>query len=157
MYNEKNESNRDQYNTTKTILLASFISKRKLIDSVEFIKNSFTIDRNRIFVLADIENDDNDLGRYILTYNIIIDKSDLDIPFHKRIPNTIKINRNKLYNCLYTLDALNAIIIEKTGARDDQYEVDWSEFKNCLLTTDREGKLVVSKTKVESIQNIGRN
>lgn len=150
----------NNHQNTKTILLATFTSKRRLVDTVNLITRTYDIDRNRIFVLKDVNDESEDSDRYILSYNIIINERDKSIPHHKNIPNTIKTNRNKLNNCLYTINALNAIIYERTGSVDSSYEVNWSEFKNCFLTTDKEegndGKLVVCKTKLESIQTVRR-
>ncbi len=150
MYNERNE----QFTDTKTLLLCTFTSKRNLFQTLDQITRAFNIDRNRVFVLKDVKSENMDNERYILTYNIVVNLKNVDVPFHKKISNTIKINRNKLNNCLYTLDALNAVIVAKTGKRDDSYEVNWEEYQNCLLTTNKEGELIVSKTEIESIQNV---
>ena len=137
----------DQLDTV-TKLLCTFVSKSRLVSVVNRINEHFEIDRGRIFVLKDKTFDK---FKYILTYNIVISKSNDKYSFHKDIPNTIPINRKKDLNCLYTLDALNEIIFNETGSYEKGTEVDWSPYRNCLLTT-KDNELIVTHTEIESIQ-----
>jgi len=147
--NNDNRREPRENTNTKTKLLCTFVSKRKLCVVCNRIMDNFDVDRNRIFVLKD-KNIDPD--RYILTYNIVVDLTKDKEQHHKIIPNTIPINRKKEFNCLYTIDALNAIIIEQTGEANKGADVKWEKFADCLLVARKDGELVVVETELESIQ-----
>lgn len=145
----------EEYVGTKTILLCTFTSKKKLVTVVNKIIAAFDIDMNRIFVLKESGDSLKDPNRYILTYNIIVDEQEMKYPYHKDISNTIKINRNKENNCLYSRDALNLLIHNLQEFEGEQVTIDWSEYSNCLLTYDKyDKKIIVTKTIVENIQNV---
>ena len=53
---------------------------------------------------------------------------------------TILVNRKKQSNTLYTINALNNVIMEATGGQlDNKFEVDWEKYRNCILVTNTEG------------------
>jgi len=144
MYDERNFD-------TKTILLCTIVRKSDLFRRISLIKKAFKIDRNRIFVL----NDDNvDPTRFILTYNIVVPVEEQNQPHYDSISNTFRINRNKEYNSLYTVSALNEVIKEEYGEYQKNAVVDWSKYPNCLLITDRTNELVNVQTSINSIQII---
>jgi len=144
-----------EYIGTKTALLCTFSSKQRLVVVANKISGAFTIDMDRIFVLKETGKSPKDPYRYILTYNIIVGEDELTEPHHKRISNTIKINRNKETNCLYTRDALNFLIHERQEFEDQQVTIDWEEYSNSLLTYNRQTKsLVITETMIENIQNL---
>jgi hypothetical protein len=68
---------------------------------------------------------------YLITYNIDTENSVSEIP-----ENTILLHRKKESNTLYTINALNTLI--KTlneGVLDNQYKVNWVDYKNSVLLT----------------------
>ena len=141
----------DEYANTKTKLLCTFTSKSKCSSIINRIGKAFNIDRRRIFVLRDTNIDPN---RYILTYNIIIPKDDVNFRHDRKVPNTIPINRKKDYSCLYTLDALNYIIEQKTGQRNRDIQVEWEKYKNCFLSVNKEDQLIIANTVLDRIEII---
>ena len=69
---------------------------------VEQVKSFYTLTNNKIFVFNN-EKNNNEL---YLTYNI------LNSEFaRKKLPNTISIHRKKQTNTLYTLNAMNKLMI----------------------------------------------
>ena len=64
------------------------------------------------------------------------------------MPNSLVIHREKKFNVLYSINALNSIV-ESTG----QYKIDWEKYKGCLLTTIRRD-LNVNKINVTKVHNI---
>ena len=56
---------------------------------------------------------------------------------YKKIPNTILIHRKKDTNTLYTVNALNCIILKaNNGILDKKFIIKWPNYKNSLLLTD---------------------
>jgi hypothetical protein len=50
------------------------------------------------------------------------------------------VHRKKQSNTIYTINALNEVIKSKTGGMlDNEYMIDWDEYKNCILTTSNSG------------------
>ena len=67
-----------------------------------------------------------------------IDKSD-DVDFNK-VKNTISLHRKKITNTLYTINALNELIMDiNNGILDTSYQVPWDVYKNTILITNKDG------------------
>ena len=127
-----------------TQLLCTFITSDKLEESVENIKQTYTLAFNNIYILENIE----DSTQLILTYNIVVGslKSQYAAP-----ASTISVHRKKQTNTIYTINALNALIASKNGGQIDRtYKVNWDELKNSILVTAH-GQLKVVKTKIQQI------
>ena len=98
----------------------SHASDHKL--TTDYIFQNYELDRNCVFIF---ENADNPRD-YIITYNV----SDVD----HFIENTILIHRKKDTNTLYTINALNQIIIRaNNGVLDKKFIIDWDCYVNALL------------------------
>ena len=111
-----------------TLLLATFCKSRDVKDIINLISDSFEIVGGKIFVLQD----ESDRHKKILTYNIVKE----DIVFSDVIKNTISLHRKKETNTLYTLNALNEVVMDQTGGQlDPQFSVDWEPHRNTLLVT----------------------
>ena len=111
-----------------TLLLATFCKSRDVKDIISLISDSFEIVGGKIFVLQD----ESDRHKKILTYNIVKE----DIVFSDVIKNTISLHRKKETNTLYTLNALNEVVMEQNGGQiDPQFSVDWEPHRNTLLVT----------------------
>ena len=111
-----------------TLLLATFCKSRDVRDIINLIGDSFEIVGGKIFVLQD----ESDRHNKILTYNIVKE----DVVFSEVIKNTISLHRKKETNTLYTLNALNEIVMEQNeGQLDPQFSVDWEPHRNTLLVT----------------------
>jgi hypothetical protein len=130
----------------ETQLLCTFITADKLDESVEVIKNSYTLAFNNIYILENVD----DANQLILTYNIVLGSLK---PQYAPPPSTISVHRKKQTNTIYTINALNALIAGKNGGKvDKSYKIDWNELKNCILVTAH-GQLKVVKTKIKQILN----
>jgi hypothetical protein len=98
---------------------------------LDFIKKSYKLAYNYIYVLQN-KNVPNDL---FVTYNVVVEGQHPESEL-----KTILVHRKKQTNTLYTINALNQLIMEKTGGMlDEKYEVDWEEYRNCILLTNAEG------------------
>lgn len=109
----------------KTQLLCTFAHRKDLDLITDYITKSYTVAERRIFVFADADNK-NDL---YLTYNI-------ERGAFTKTPNTISIHRKKETNTLYTVNALNTIIIKSNnGVLDKTFVINWEAYRNTLLLT----------------------
>lgn len=115
----------------KTQLLCTFSSKKEVENNLDFIKKSYKLAYNYIYVLQN-KNVPNDL---FITYNVVVEGS-----YPESELKTILVHRKKQTNTLYTINALNQLIMEKTGGMTDtSYEVNWEEYRNCILLTNADG------------------
>lgn len=111
----------------KTTLLCTFTTKDALPNAIQNIQKLYDLAFGSIYVL---QNDD-DLQQLILTYNIIGDQ-------HREINTsdlTISVHRKKHTNTIYTINALNKLIIQETGKLDKSYLVKWDGLKDTVLVT----------------------
>lgn len=111
-----------------TLLLATFCKSRDVKDIISLISDSFEIVGGKIFVLQD----ESDRHKKILTYNIVKEV----VVFSDVIKNTISLHRKKETNTLYTLNALNEVVMDQNdGQLDPRFSVDWEPHRNTLLVT----------------------
>lgn len=129
-------------NQKKTILLATFTEEKFLDNVVGKILQCFSIENDKIYVFEEEKN----TIKKIVTYNAYANADGKVVFDH--IQNTIRINRKKDSNTLYTINALNAIIEEKTGRIDESYNIDWEEYHNMLILCDKKyKKIMLTKTR----------
>ena len=116
----------------RTQLLCTFTTKNNLEQTTHDITKNFNVIFEKIYVLQN-ENKPYEL---ICTYNI--DKND-DVDFNK-VKNTISLHRKKITNTLYTIIALNEIIMDiNNGILDTSYQIPWDIYKNTILITNKDG------------------
>lgn len=109
----------------KTQLLCTFAHRKDLDLISDYITKSYTVAERRIFVFSDADNK-SDL---YLTYNI-------ERGAFTKTPNTISIHRKKETNTLYTVNALNTIIVKaNNGVLDKTFVINWEAYHNMLLLT----------------------
>ena len=131
----------------KTQLLASFTTKENLDDTVDSIKEAYTIIFNKIYVL---QNEDN-INELICTYNVEA-KSGID---YNDVGSTISLHRKKHSNTLYTINALNELIADfNNGVVDKSFPIPWENFKNMVLVTnsDRLNRISTRIYKIISVE-----
>lgn len=110
----------------KNKLFCTFSAKDRLEDTLDTIRDEYTIMYGKIFVLES-ENSDE----YLCTYNIEVDESSTRI-----LPNTILLHRKKESNTLYTINSLNLLIKSlNEGILDTSYRVNWPDYRNTVLLT----------------------
>ena len=116
----------------RTQLLCTFTTKKNLEQTTHDITKNFNVIFEKIYVLQN-ENKPYEL---ICTYNV--DKND-DVDFNK-VKNTISLHRKKITNTLYTINALNELIMEiNNGILDTSMQIPWDVYKNTILITNKDG------------------
>lgn len=134
---------KDLNSVTNNKLFATFTPLSEIDSLVSLIKGKYTIMYNKIFVLHIKQNDE-----YVCTYNV--DHGNLN----NIIDNTILVHRKKETNTLYSINALNELIIKlNNGIEDSSYKVDWANYKNTILLTQH-NELKELKTKIFRIINL---
>jgi len=107
-------------------LFCTFCRSTSLDETLGSIRSNYDILYNKIFVLYSKSNDE-----YICTYNVD--------PFNtsgELLENTILAHRKKEYNTLYTINALNSLIVKLNGGiLDTRYKIEWSDYRNSILLT----------------------
>tara|TARA_B100000073_G_scaffold339667_1_gene338457 strand:+ start:883 stop:1284 length:402 start_codon:yes stop_codon:yes gene_type:complete len=117
----------------KSQLLCTFTNKESFDNTVEQIKNAYTIVFNKIYILQN----ENDVNELICTYNVDMSNGSVD---YNAIKGTISLHRKKHSNTLYTINALNEVIAElNNGVVDSKFIVPWENFRNMLMVTNSEG------------------
>ena len=112
----------------RTQLLCTFAHKNNLDIVIEYIKQNFTIPEHRIFVFANNEI----RSELYCTFNAE------DNGFRGK--NTISIHRKKETNTLYTVNALNEVIMNlNNGILDKSMLLPWENFENSFLLTNEDG------------------
>lgn len=125
-----------------TQLLCTFCSEETLEETITRIKSCYQVAFNAVYVLENVD----DPNALCCTYNIIA-----DAPVNDPIPpSTISLHRKKATNSLYTINALNKLVLEQSGKVDSQYQVNWSELRNTILVTQY-GNLKRIRTKIREI------
>lgn len=120
----------------KSQLLCTFSNKSDYESALIKINNLYSVLFNKIYIL---ENED-DPYRLYLTYNVEFGKRS------EYLEKTISMHRKKHTNTLYTINALNELIKEKTGVYDDSYEVNWEDYYNMIILTSDAGiKLIPTR------------
>lgn len=98
----------------QTQLLCTFSKKRDLPQTIADIKGAFEIEGN-IYIFEDC----NQRNNLIITYNVVRQDNAINA-----VKNTIAIHRKKETNTLYTINALNEIVMrENNGVLDRNFTV----------------------------------
>lgn len=107
-------------------LFCSFTPKDKLEQRLAEINSQYKILYSKIFVLASPESEE-----YMCTYNIEVEGKETTI-----LGNTILLHRKKETNTLYTINALNTLVMNlNNGVMDNRFPINWAEYKNSMLLT----------------------
>lgn len=122
-------------------LFATFSVPDNLDTLVDILHTRYSVLSGRVFVL-----ESTDTPELICTYGVDMNNLSDD----GLLDNTILVHRNKEFNVLYSINALNALITDLNGNIDHSYKVDWSGYKNSLLLT-REGEFTKLRTKLKDI------
>lgn len=127
-------------------LLCTFTSKDALNSTLLKIAKTYFLPHRRIFVLQNAE-DENQL---ICTYNAkLTERNDKKPP----VRGTISIHRKQTTNTLYTINALNRVIIDEIGKLDNTHQVDWGKYENSILITDDDSVKQIP-TKIFKVINV---
>ena len=114
----------------KTQLVCTFVRKHQIEDTLDEISESFSVLNNRVFLLKSI-NIHNEL---ILSYNVIIDS------YKDFLPGSILVHRKTETNTIYTINALNELIMNlNNGILDKKYPIDWQNYKDTMMLKKPDG------------------
>ena len=109
----------------KTQLLCTFAKKNNLNEIIDIIISCNKILFDKIYVF----NNTHEPTNLICTYNV-----EFETDFMEGIPNTISLHRKKHTNTLYTINALNQIILQlNNGVLDKKFPIPWDNYRNCIL------------------------
>ena len=129
----------------KTQLLCTFAKKNSLNEIIDIIISCNKVLFDKIYVFENAQESTN----LICTYNV-----EFENDFMEGIPNTISLHRKKHTNTLYTINALNQIILQlNNGVLDKRFPVPWKDYRNCILLYN-DDKLVEIKTKIHKIVKV---
>ncbi len=130
----------------KITLLASFITRDELEETLKKIKENFP-EELKIFLFKNIDDD----SKIILTYNILTDPNRL-LQYSKIIPGTISLHRKKETNTMFSVNALNNIImLENDGVLNKNHIINWENYKNCILITQKGNGFLKIRVELEKI------
>ena len=114
----------------KTQLVCTFVKQNKIEETLSKISESFELLNNKVFLLksVDLENE------MILSYNIVLDS-------HRQfLPDSILVHRKKETNTIYTINALNDLIMRlNNGILDKKYPIEWERYKDTMLSKKPDG------------------
>ena len=118
----------------KTQLVCTFTRKSQVEETLKNIKDNFSILNNKVFHFKSFDTRED----AILSYNIVMDT------YKKFLPNSIMVHQKKETNTIYTINALNELIMNlNNGILDKKYPIEWERYKNCALLKNKEGFRVV--------------
>lgn len=130
----------------ETQLLCTFCSEETLDDTLRSIARSYEIAFGSIYILENLDSE----GEICCTYNVV-----KDAPIQEPVPlSTISLHRKKQTNTLYTINALNHIVMDQNdGQVDKRFPIDWTQLRNVILVTQY-GQLKKIPTKIKNIIKI---
>lgn len=115
----------------KTQLLCTF-TKRRYVNSIVDECHSAYPTVEKIFILINCDDD----NEFYLTYNVGVE----ELKEKAFLRNTISVHRNKGTNTLYTINAINALImLLNDGVKDINFKISWENYRNSILVTNEEG------------------
>jgi hypothetical protein len=130
-----------------TQLLCTFTTPKKITDTINEIKSCYTLVFNKVYILENVNN----VKELVCSYNI---DPNVELDTTKIPANTISVHRKKETNTIYTINALNyVIVLHNDGKVDNKFPVPWEYYRNVLLVTNTEG-LKKIHTKIHSIIDI---
>jgi hypothetical protein len=120
-------------------ILCTFVSSSALTESIFNIRGLSS--GGCVFILGTDKPEE-----YAVTYNA-------EIPELHRFPeNTILVHRHKDTNTLYTINALNMLIVEKHGVLEKGWPVCWIDYKNSILLTREQVFVQIHTTLVKILR-----
>lgn len=111
---------------------------------MERVLDHYTLSDGKFFVFEDCKNP----MVLMITYNVVITDGRLN-----KFPATISIHRKKQTNTLYTLNAMNTIIMEENnGKLDKSFQLDWEIYRNCLIITSDSGYKIIDLRLIDVVK-----
>jgi hypothetical protein len=105
-------------------IFITFTQNIELYDTVDKIKNNYSVVNNKILVLQ--TEDQKFACVYILEPGM-----------NHVLNDSICVHRKKLTNTYYTINGLNCLIISLNGGvLDTSYPINWENYKNCIIVSN---------------------
>lgn len=124
----------------RTQLVCTFVKKHEIEQIIDEIQNSFSILNNKVFLLRST-NIQNEL---MLSYNVILESR------QDFLNGSIMVHRKKETNTIYTINALNELIMNlNNGVLDKKYPIEWGRYKDTMLLKKPDGLKIL---KIELIK-----
>lgn len=110
-----------------TQLLCTFTYNPKIDETLSDITSTYEVARDQIFVLENLREPEE----LFCTYNVE------DQDYESYLEKTISIHRKRETNTLYTINALNKLIMHLNGGvLDKSFPIPWKDYENSLLVTN---------------------
>jgi hypothetical protein len=124
-----------------TQLLCTFSKKDMYQEEIESISEYYQIVDGKVYVLESKSNS----YEIFLTYNVVKNGGQF-------YPNTISVHRKKEFNIIYSINALNGLILhENNGVQSSTHKIAWENYSNCFISA-RDGKVKITPTKLLNIR-----
>lgn len=124
----------------RTQLVCTFIRKHEIETSLDTISQSFSILNNKIFLLKSPELK----NEVLLSYNVELETR------KQFLSNSIMVHRKKETNTIYTINALNELIMTiNNGVLDKKFPIEWERYQNSMLLKKPEGLKIM---KIEMVK-----
>ena len=128
----------------RTQLVCTFVKKHEIDETLDIIAKSFSVLNGKVFLLKST-NIQNEL---MLSYNVLLD-SRKDF-----LPGSIMVHRKKETNTIYTINALNELIMNlNNGVLDKTYQIEWENYRNSMILKKPDGMKVL-KIEVADVYTI---
>lgn len=125
-------------------MVCTFARTYEIDETLQNIKDKFTVLNGKIFLLKTISPQ----SELIISYNIQIEtRQDF-------LPKSIMVHRKKETNTIYTINALNELIMTiNNGVLDKRYPIDWDKYENSILLRKNDG-LKILKIQVLNVYSV---
>ncbi len=115
----------------KVILLACFIFPERVDWFLSYLKTKFGIEKEKVFCYKNLEDE----SKYIITFKISLQEGKR-LNLKELFPSAIPIHKKG--NAIYTINALNKLIEEKSGSDIGNidyksFKIDWDEYQNKMI------------------------
>lgn len=130
-------------NIDKSHIIGTFVKKNRILSFLEFLKNKFRINYDRVFIYS-IESNKYE---YIVTFKTYEKEK-----FLKNIKKSTVLHLKN--GCLFSINALNKLIEQENGEIDKNYQLDWERYKGMIIIQTN-GQLVIENlNKIEDKSTI---
>lgn len=119
----------------RTQLVCTFVKKHDIDRTIDQIENTFSVLNDKIFLLRST-NIQNEL---MLSYNVILERRE------DFLPGSIMVHRKKETNTIYTINALNELIMNlNNGILDKKFSIEWERYKDTILLKKPDGLKILN-------------
>lgn len=126
--------------SNKGVLIAIFIKKNKILSELESLKNDFNIEYDKINIYSIEDNEEE----YLATFKSYTKE------YVSKIPNSSVMHvKNK---CIFSINALNKLIDslnKDSNVPNNEYPVNWDNYKNKLIILTNNQLNIKKLTKIE--------